>query len=55
MKAFVKTLFGDTANIAGVGLIVAVAAVLTGIGHPAWAVGAMPLTAVAVIFWLARH
>ena len=27
MKAFVKTLFGDTLNIAGVALIVAVAAV----------------------------
>lgn len=30
MKAFVKTLFGDTPNIAGVALIVAVAAVPDG-------------------------
>jgi hypothetical protein len=43
MKAFVKTLFGDARNIAGVALVVAMAAGLTGVGHPAWAVFAMPV------------
>jgi hypothetical protein len=55
MKAFVKTLFGDTPNIAGVALIVAVAAVLTGTGHADWAVFAMPVVGLAVIAALAYH
>jgi hypothetical protein len=55
MKAFIKTLFGDAGNIAGVGLIVAVAAVLTGVGHPAWAAVAMPVTGAVVIGWLAHR
>jgi hypothetical protein len=54
MKAFVKTLFGDTPNIAGVALIVAVA-VLTGTGHADWAVFAMPVVGLAVIAALAYH
>ena len=53
MKAFVKTLFGDTWNIAGVAVIVAVAAGLTGLGHPGWAVFAMPAAGLAVVGWLA--
>jgi hypothetical protein len=55
MKAFVKTLFGDTRNFAGVALIVAVAAVLTAIGHARWAVLAMPVAGLAVVAMLARH
>ncbi|MDR3531262.1 MAG: hypothetical protein P4L90_12010 [Rhodopila sp.] len=55
MKAFIKTLFGDASNIAGVALIVAVAAGLTGLGHPAWAVFAMPAAGLGVVAWLARH
>ena len=55
MSAFAKTLFGDTRNIAGVAGIVAVAAVLTGIGHPDWAVFAMPVIGLAVVGWLAQR
>jgi hypothetical protein len=55
MTAFVKTLFGDTRNIAGVALIVAVAAGLTSLGHPAWAVFAMPAVGLGVVAWLAWH
>lgn len=55
MNAFIKTLFGDARNIAGVGLILAVAAGLTVIGHPGWAVFAMPVTGLAVVAWLACH
>lgn len=55
MRAFVKTLFGDAWNIAGVGLIVAVAACLTGLGHPGWAVYAMPAIGLGVVAWLGRH
>ncbi|WP_428535086.1 hypothetical protein [Rhodopila sp.] len=55
MKAFAKTLFGDSRNLAGVGLIVAVAAVLTGLGLANWAVFAMPVTALTVAGWLADH
>jgi hypothetical protein len=55
MRAFVKTLFGDTRNIAGVAAIVAVAAGLTGLGHTDWAVFAMPAVALGVVGWLARH
>jgi hypothetical protein len=55
VKAFVKTLFGDARNIAGVAAIVAVAAGLTGLGHPGWAVVAMPAAGLAVIGWLTLH
>ena len=55
MKAFAKTLFGDAWNIAGVALIVAVAAGLTGLGHAAWAAWAMPVTGLGVVAWLAHH
>jgi len=54
MKAFVKTLVGDTWNIAGVALIVAVAAGLTELGHADWAVVAMPVVGLGVVGWLAR-
>jgi hypothetical protein len=53
MKALVKTLFGDTRNIAGVAAIVAVAAVLTSLGHAGCAVFAMPAAGLAVVAWLA--
>jgi hypothetical protein len=55
MKAFAKTLFGDAWNVAGVALIVAVAVGLTGLGHPRWAVFAMPPVGLCVVAWLARH
>ena len=55
MRAFVKTLFGDTWNIAGVAVIVAVAAGLTSLGHREWAVFAMPAIGLAVVAWLARR
>jgi hypothetical protein len=55
MKAFAKTLFGDTWNILGVGLIVVVAAGLTRLGHASWAVFAVPAVGLAVVAWLARH
>jgi hypothetical protein len=55
MRAFVQTLFGDTRNIAGVALIVAVAMGLTGLGHPGWAVFAMPIVGLGVVAWLAQH
>jgi hypothetical protein len=55
MKGFIKTLFGDTWNIAGVSLIVAVAAGLTSLGHAGWAVFAVPITSLGVVAWLARH
>lgn len=53
MKAFAKTLFGDGRNIAGVALIVAVAAGFTGLGHPGWAAFAMPAAGLGVVAWLA--
>jgi hypothetical protein len=55
MKAFVKTLFGDARNVAGVTLIVAIAVVLTAIGHAPCAVIVMPLASLAVIAMLAAH
>jgi hypothetical protein len=55
MRAFVKTLFGDIWNVAGVAIIVAVGAGLTGLGHPGWAVFAMPVTGLGVVGVLVRH
>jgi hypothetical protein len=55
MRAFIKTLFGDAGNIAGVAVVVAVAAGLTGLGHAEWAVFAMPVAGLAVVGWLARR
>jgi hypothetical protein len=55
VRAFVKTLFGGDRNIAGVALIVAVAAVLTGLRHAGWAVFAMPVAGLVVVAALARH
>jgi hypothetical protein len=55
MRAFVKTLFGDGWNIAGVAVIVAVAAGLTGAGHASWAVFAMPAACLVVVAMLTRH
>ena len=55
MKAFIKTLFGDTRNIAGVAAMVLIAAGLTGAGHAALAVFAMPVAGLAAIAWLALH
>jgi hypothetical protein len=53
MRAFVKTLFGDGWNIAGVAAIVAVAVGLVGFGRADWAVVAMPVAALCVVGWLA--
>ena len=55
MGAFVKTLFGDAWNMPGVGIIVAAVAGLTELGHPGWAVIAMPAAGLAVVGWLAWH
>jgi hypothetical protein len=55
MKAFVKTLFGDSRNIAGVALIVIMGVALTGLGHSGWAVFAMPAAGLGVVAWLAHH
>jgi 2-hydroxychromene-2-carboxylate isomerase len=53
LKAFFKTLFGDVRNIAGVAVVVAVAAALTGTGHATSAVVAMPAVCLAAVAWLA--
>jgi p-aminobenzoyl-glutamate transporter AbgT len=53
MRPLIKTLFGGASNIAGVALIVAVAAILTGSGHADWAVFATPVVGLAVIVLLA--
>ena len=55
MKALFKTLFGDSRNLAGVGLMIAVAAALTAAGQAAWAVFLVPIVGVGVIFALASH
>ena len=55
MRAFIKTLFGDTWNIAGVALIVAIGAGLTELGHPGFAVFVMPAAGLCVVAWLACH
>jgi len=53
VRAFVKNLFGDGWNIAGVAAIVAIAAGLAGIGRADWAVFAMPVVGLGVVGWLA--
>lgn len=55
MRAFIKTLFGDAHNVAAVAGVVAVAAVATESGHPAWAIIAMPIAALGAVAWLVRH
>jgi hypothetical protein len=55
VRAFIKTLFGDARNIAGVALIVAAAAGPTELGHPGFAVFVMPAAGLCVVAWLARH
>ncbi len=55
MKAFVKTLFGDAANVAVVLALVAVAFGLIAAGQGGIAVYAVPLLAMAGIVWLAHH
>ena len=55
MRAFFRTLFGDARNIAGVAVVVAVAAALTATGHGAWAVVAMPAAALLAVGWLAER
>jgi hypothetical protein len=55
MKAFIKTLFGDTWNIAGVALIVAVGAGLMALHRADLAVFAMPAAGLGVVAMLARH
>jgi hypothetical protein len=53
MKAFIKTLFGDIWNLAGVAVIVAVGAAFVAAGYGGWAVFAMPAAALAVVAALA--
>ncbi|MGD0103726.1 MAG: hypothetical protein ABSC06_06780 [Rhodopila sp.] len=53
MKAFVKTLFGDAWNVAGVALIAAVGVGLAEVGRADWAVFAMPVVALCVVGVLA--
>jgi len=55
MRAFAKTLFGDARNLAGVVMVVAVAAGLTRVGHADWAVFAMPVVGLGIVGWLAGH
>jgi hypothetical protein len=55
MRAFIKTLFGDAWNIAGVALMIAVAGVLVALHRPDLAVFAMPATGLGVVAILARH
>jgi hypothetical protein len=55
MKAFAKTLFGDTHNLVAVAAVLAVAALTVGIGHPEWAVFAMPVAALGAVAWLVRR
>ena len=55
MKAFVKTLFGDAWNIAGVALIAAVGVGLVEVGHAGWAAFAMPVVALCVVGLLASR
>ena len=55
MKAFLKTLFGDAWNVAGVAAIVGVGEALTAAGHPAWAAFAMPAAGLAVVAFLTRR
>lgn len=55
MKAFVKTLFGDAANVAVVLVLVAAAFGLIATGQGGIAVYVVPLLAMAGIVWLAHH
>lgn len=55
MKAFIKTLFGDTWNIAGVALMVAVGAGLTAAHRADLAVFAVPVAGLGVVAILSRH
>ena len=55
MKALFKTLFGDLRNIAGIGVILGMAAGLVAVGHGDWAVYAVPLAGLGVVAWLAGH
>jgi len=55
MKALLKTLFGDARTVAGVAAMVAVAVGLTSAGRADWAVLALPILGLAVVFWVACH
>ncbi len=55
MKALFKTLFGDARNLAGVGIMLAIAAGLVAVGRGEWAVFAVPLVGLGVVAWLAGH
>ena len=55
MKAFGKTLFGDSYNLAAVSCVLAVGGLANGTGHPNWAVLAMPAAALGAVAWLVRH
>lgn len=55
MKAFMKTLFGDSRNVAVVAVILAVEIVLAQSGHAAAAAYLVPPLALAGVGWLAWH
>jgi len=55
MKAFIKTLVGDTANMAVVAALVAVAAALVHIGQGAAAAFVLPVLALGGTAWLATR
>jgi hypothetical protein len=55
MRAFVKTLFGDAWNIAGVAVMVAAGGVLVALHRPDLAVFAMPVAGLGVVAILTRH
>ena len=55
MKAFVKTLFGDSRNVAAVVVVLAVGAGLALAGQPRAAWLAAPVLTLAAAFWLAQR
>ena len=55
MSAFIKTLFGDAWNIAGVALVVAVGGGLVALNRADLAIFAMPAAGLGVVAILARH
>ena len=55
MRAFCKTLFGDTWNVTAVGAVMAAEVALTGSGNGAVAVYLIPVFVLASVAWLARR
>lgn len=55
MRAFVGTLFGDVANLAAVGVIMAAEVALLVTGHAAVMAYVVPPITLAGVAWLARR